>query len=507
MNQLKKLQMRTEKCTACGMCVLECSLLSERNDGKAEVLSPGFVTESDLKKIENIIKLCPGSALYLEAEKHKDSKAALLELKGKIKEPLILNMPSKDAYSFNKKDYATPMMGSPKEHRYEYSSYDKAKSAGESEFRDRIYAQRIPLIQQVVIAYKHEKIVKFMKYEESSGNYKFETKKMLENKLRSYIAEINAYTNDSLKLGPDFLNFSTQGSILSKDKDILNYKIDGGWTNTVDAELEPASWFSPWVDVDDTTVYVKKKSWFSSSDDYEEKDMYCFKLKDAVEKLGLQILDECQNCIPELANSDIEWELKEYHKELEKEWKRKVDYLINEIDKKMGGISELLKLPEENNEQISSAFPQKINDEDYNEIKLNNSHNKINKRPEYEIPYYTIGITTPILEYGKIEKVKEIYNKQGFNANGIHKNGSRYDEDGFDTKGFNVSGIHKNGSRYDDYGFDVKGYDKSGFNKNQKYKYDVGGFDKDGIHKNGGIYDLDGYDKNGYDVHGIRRSR
>ena len=63
---------------------------------------------------------------------------------------------------------------------------------------------------------------------------------------------------------------------------------------------------------------------------------------------------------------------------------------------------------------------------------------------------------------------------------------------GRDKRGFNRKGIHKNGTRFDDYGYDVKGFDRDGYN--------LYGFDKDGYNRKG--FDKNGYDKNGRNVNG-----
>jgi hypothetical protein len=50
-----------------------------------------------------------------------------------------------------------------------------------------------------------------------------------------------------------------------------------------------------------------------------------------------------------------------------------------------------------------------------------------------------------------------------FNRDGIHRNGTMYDENGFNIFGFNRDGIHRNRTRYDDRGFDSAGYYLSGW--------------------------------------------
>ena len=61
-----------------------------------------------------------------------------------------------------------------------------------------------------------------------------------------------------------------------------------------------------------------------------------------------------------------------------------------------------------------------------------------------------------------------------------------------DKRGFNRKVIHKNGTKFDDFGYDVTGYDKNGYNRSgyDKYGYDKSGFNIDG-------YKIDGRNVNG----------
>ena len=92
---------------------------------------------------------------------------------------------------------------------------------------------------------------------------------------------------------------------------------------------------------------------------------------------------------------------------------------------------------------------------------------------------------------------KDGYGRTGFNRKGLDKDGydrTGYDKNGYDRKGFNRAGFNENG--YDKDGFNragfKDGYDRNGFN--------LAGFDKDGYNKDG--YNKDGYDRMGYDAAG-----
>lgn len=328
---MKKIVVIDEKCNACGMCTMECILLKETTEGKAEVILPGIISENMIKQVENIVNMCPAQALQiLEVEQGKSKKQVLAELKLKVEEPLNLLIPSQDNYAFNKSEYTLPILGSPNEYRYNYKSYKSAESEGLSDFRDRIYSQKVAIAQQIIISYKHDKLLKFIKYEECNGNYKYETNKKLENKLREYVTEIEAYLKEKFILEESFFYFNTRDTYALEL--ILKYGVDNGWAQKIASEVHSYDWFDTWIESDELSTLVEKKSWFSSNVEYEEKDMYCFKLAGASKELNNQILYECQNCIPELSNGHVESELEQYHKLLKIEWNQKIQKLVEKID-------------------------------------------------------------------------------------------------------------------------------------------------------------------------------
>lgn len=126
---------------------------------------------------------------------------------------------------------------------------------------------------------------------------------------------------------------------------------------------------------------------------------------------------------------------------------------------------------------------------------------------------------------------REGYDYEGFNAAGYSRYGGYlygYDQayatpnadvaTAHDERGFDATGLHRNGSLFDDYGYDLQGYDQDGFdvqgfNRAGGYRaapapevtvpwYDARGFDTAGLNANGTCYDDLGYDVFGYDMLG-----
>ena len=107
---------------------------------------------------------------------------------------------------------------------------------------------------------------------------------------------------------------------------------------------------------------------------------------------------------------------------------------------------------------------------------------------------------------------REGYDYGGFNAAGYSRYGGylygydqtyalpNADEPVFDVRGFLGSGLHKNGTYYDDLGYDVFGYDTLGYDIEG---YDRNGFDGAGWNRTG--RDAEGYDREGRNTRGFNR--
>ncbi len=106
------------------------------------------------------------------------------------------------------------------------------------------------------------------------------------------------------------------------------------------------------------------------------------------------------------------------------------------------------------------------------------------------------------------------YNEFGFNSEGIHRNGTRYDDEGYGADGFDEIGVDREG--FDREGFGTDGRDREGFDRlglnAEKYdregRYGVGhrdaeGYDRYGFNRRG--YDREGFDRRGYDKEGYDR--
>ena len=316
---MKKLTIDQSKCNMCGACLVAGALLHEADDGKIEINGAGIIAGDNLAVAESMVADCPESALSLV-----EQTISVDEIRAKIQQPLNLSMPDKSLYAFNKADYSLPILSGRGEYQYKYSSDEKAEREGLRDFRDNIYTQKKAIAQQVIISYKHEKLLAVMQYEEKAGNFKYDTIQNLIGRLKNYAEELGVATGGALDLPSSFFEFQTKDSIVVKD--VLKYGVDSGWAEQIAEKCEPYDWFDTWINSDDMVTGSKKSGWFS--DDYEDIYSSCYKLGEASEKLNQQILDECQRNIPEMAEQTVESELRMFHESLLKEWNEKTKILL-----------------------------------------------------------------------------------------------------------------------------------------------------------------------------------
>ena len=53
----------SEKCSGCGLCVMNCSYLRENVDGNAEAVPGMAIKDSDMENVRRVVAECPEGAL------------------------------------------------------------------------------------------------------------------------------------------------------------------------------------------------------------------------------------------------------------------------------------------------------------------------------------------------------------------------------------------------------------------------------------------------------------
>ena len=328
---MQKLIVEKGSCNACGMCTVDCDLLQEDASGIVDVIAPGIVLNHMLEKVKNIVSLCPENALCL-VEDGVDQKKRLAELKEKMQAPLEWDIPSKWDYSFSpgdKNDFESelPQPYVSDEDEYKYSSISDALSAGKRAFRDEIYSQADALAQQLMVLYQQRKLNAVVRYAEVSGNFKYETHNRLIRALKSFVNEMEGCMGKTLSLPSDFYTFRTKNTeYIEKMQDRPNEWLAG----RIKENLKSASEFYGSIKTDSTKDYVAVSHWFGD-DTYEMKKVYSFSLRKAVERFNRSLAHTVWKC-GKYTSQDGDRELSAFCKEIEKEWKCKMDHLMEQME-------------------------------------------------------------------------------------------------------------------------------------------------------------------------------
>lgn len=324
----------SDKCVACGSCVMMCDLLVERSDGKAVAKEPSTISEQQLDKVKAIINSCPVKAISIEESgltkaKGKEGLKELANLIDEKMENCKETLLSLDGYRFNKSEYIVPVSGGTGEYRYEYKSDSKAMQAGLKDFDRVMYSQRKALIQQVLVDYKHRQLKKYAYYEKKSGNYYYDTNKRIQKAIAEFIAEAKELSSNKIVLPSGFEKFEVIPDFGYDE--LMVYKLrhfDELWfVDNIIRELERLSWYDTYVDTDDC-------------EGSRGRYMYCYKnIYKVCELFGKHILNEVEFVLNSYdgVGSVLKGALSEYIKDVENEISNKVGILKNAIDSVVSG--------------------------------------------------------------------------------------------------------------------------------------------------------------------------
>ena len=325
---MKKLTI-SDKCEACGLCLGISSAIQETSDGKANAVDGGIITdEKELTKLAKITKNCPAKAISIEEYSNvaTKGKAGIADLLRLMENKLQYKLPNKETYKFVNAEIPIPY--SPKDYCYDYKSDSKAMSEGLNEFNRIMYSQRQALIQQIIIKYKNEVLVPYLRYENKKGNFFHEAMQNAATKLKEYVLELEEKLGYKLQLPQDFFSFRSHEDRTWKDisLNIERWTIDQGWATRIANELDELSEYKSWIDTDDTTISVQKSN-FWGGDSYEEQERYCFKTQGVCKELAKDINFNCQLSLPDCAEEVIPSNLERFYSSLNKEWREKVEFI------------------------------------------------------------------------------------------------------------------------------------------------------------------------------------
>lgn len=357
-NTVNKIHINTD-CIGCGTCALLSKYIKENADGSVSPIGSGIVNNEDIVDFEKVIMKCPTQALTLVDGRitNREGIEGIMELR----KLLISNYsnykiphPDPNQYRFLKEEYKIAAPIGRREWRYDYTSEKNAMSAGLQEFDRIMYSQLKVLVQQVLVQYKAKYIQRYTEYVEEEGNYYFDIKENISTVLHKFIIELNELTNGEACFSKNFNicnekpNFGLPGNKISREMNVyqLNHLEESWILEHIIREIEPLSWFDVYINTDNIIKYDKNK----------EKYMYSYDLREAIEVLSSQILNEVEfvlnsyDGMKEIIPSNI----KNTTSEMEKEINEKFESILKSIDDYLNKYDHSRK----NIDAINSDIPQ-----------------------------------------------------------------------------------------------------------------------------------------------------
>ncbi len=212
-------------CNACGRCFILTDLLIEKDDGKAEVLSTGYIADDFVKEAQEIIDTCPVNAIsIIEVGNVKSiGKIGLKELERLLKDKLKrIEAPKAklEDVKFSSKDYGFNFPNVRYFSDYKYSSDSQAERAALDEFDRTAYSQYRPMLLKVFVEYKNWKLKPFYTFDTSDDSFYYRKNKEYEEVLKEIGTEARALTEGKLNLPKDFETFE----VYLGDKDSFAYQ-------------------------------------------------------------------------------------------------------------------------------------------------------------------------------------------------------------------------------------------------------------------------------------------
>lgn len=150
-----------EKCSGCGLCIVNCKYLQESSDGNAEPVIGKAIQDQDMENVKKVVERCPEKALsIIESGTSRKGIAGISEIIAVLKEKtenFKVQRVGRNDVKMNVKEYNIPIpVGSSKEYKRDYTSESSARSAARDEFDRLCYSESAyrPIIKKVFVEYK-----------------------------------------------------------------------------------------------------------------------------------------------------------------------------------------------------------------------------------------------------------------------------------------------------------------------------------------------------------------
>ena len=211
-----------EKCSGCGLCIVNSPYLQENAEGNAEPVPGMAIQEKDMDSVMKVVAECPESALQIveTGSTNKTGAAGIAEIITALKkqcENFAVKKVSNSNVKLKIKDYYIPIPSSSREYKRDYSSESSAKSAAKDEFNSLCYSETAfrPMIKKVFVEYKVNVLKPYYTCTDTEDSAYYVYNQKIRKLLSDAYAEIGVVLGSNDKLPESWKNFS----IYLKEKD------------------------------------------------------------------------------------------------------------------------------------------------------------------------------------------------------------------------------------------------------------------------------------------------
>ena len=211
-----------EKCSGCGLCVVNSPYLQENAEGNAEPVAGIAIQDKDMDNIMKVVEECPESALQV-VETGSTNKTGvegiadvITALKNQCDNFCVKKVSNQDV-RLNIKDYYIPVPTSSKEYRGDYTSKSSAKSAAKDDFNRLCYSETAfrPMIKKVFVEYKVNVLKPYYTCTDTEDSVYYAYNQQMRKLLSDAYAEIGHLLGGKNKVPGEWKDFS----VYLKEKD------------------------------------------------------------------------------------------------------------------------------------------------------------------------------------------------------------------------------------------------------------------------------------------------
>lgn len=194
----------SDKCIACGECIIRTNQLTETPDGYAVAANNAYIDDTFLAEANEIVKMCPVGALDIyEYDSTTFSGIAGAEELADVLEQRLKNVQiseiSKHDIAFKAQDYPVSYGYAEGEYEYRYSSESSAKQAANRAFEATFWNHRSDYVMSLLSQYKSKVLRPYYDFE-AKENFFLGLINQFQTILYDILCEAKSLTNGAIPL-------------------------------------------------------------------------------------------------------------------------------------------------------------------------------------------------------------------------------------------------------------------------------------------------------------------